>query len=126
MYSFLDTISRSSDKLATLPSVHSTASFHVRAIIAAGAVQPTLCPVFKSLYLYLFYDRSEYRVDPETRTVRDGQFKPAAFVFDTDKIAHHIERLFPTDSGGFNRSQGARHSHFYKEVEITDIELPPT
>lgn len=125
MSSFFDVISNASDNLTTLPSVHSTSSFHARSILTSGTLMPTPCRTFKVEYLYLFYGRAAYRPDPETGAVRDAQFKPTAFIFDTESIIHKLKRLFPTDSGGFSRVNGPHSNHFYKDVQIRDLELPP-
>jgi hypothetical protein len=75
--------------------------------------------------VYTFYGRAEYRTDPFTGAIRDGQFKPCALVFDPDETyTKPAFRIFPTDSGGFEREGGPKKIYFNDHTAITDLELP--
>lgn len=85
----------------TLPLVHSTKSYNLRAILEADSIQPQECDIFLQEKLnYFFVGRPSYKYST-TSTSADEWELPCCFIFASD-VVKNPKRTFPFDSGAFS------------------------
>jgi len=86
-----------------LPLVHTTTCFRLNSISRSHSIQTSPCKVFNENLTYFFYGRPAYRDSSAVRPVRDIGFYPICFVFKPGAISVTPRRLYPFDSGAFQK-----------------------
>ncbi|MCK1394012.1 hypothetical protein [Bradyrhizobium sp. 1] len=77
--------------------------------------------MFKKELLYLFYGRPAYRRNWDGEATSNLGYARICFIFRED-VAQMASRIFPFDSGGFERFKHA----FHDTLEIGDFEVDPS
>lgn len=107
-----------------LPLIHTTDGYSGRDIIDNKELCPDMCPVFNENLLYFFYGRPAYRVGDTKNATSQICFMPVCFVLKPEAVSS-IKRIFPFDSGAFNRNMFEKYMHpkMKKEDFFLDISL---
>jgi hypothetical protein len=100
-----------------LPWTHVTDGWHFRDIIEQERLQPTNCSIFLEPLLYFFYGRPAYRIASETATTA---YAPICFILRPDAVSPN--RLYPFDTGGFNRIKAAFHAQTVRDDFALDTD----
>jgi hypothetical protein len=96
---------------------HSTDAYALRSMIETGVLAPQRCKVFREQLLYCFYGRPAYR--PASLTSVDiGGRAPVVVILDP-AVSTHGRRLFPFDTGAFQRYKPFLHG----SMRLQDFEL---
>lgn len=101
-----------------LPLVHCQTAKDALQIFADRRLKPTLCDVYQTNLLYLFYGRPAYKPAEGTDANAIVDLAPVCLVLDPAVLSNAI-RILPFDSGGFERYQAAIGSKF----ELAEFEL---
>jgi len=89
---------------SSLPLVHSTKSYNLKAMLEAGAIQPQECDVFlKEKINYFFVGRPSYKYTTDSSSADHWEL-PCCFIFAAD-IIKDPSRVFPFDSGAFSKKR---------------------
>lgn len=95
----------------SLPLIHTTRSFRLRKILEQSAIDTQNCDVFAGEKLnYFFVGRPSYKYEIDEGA--DHWMLPTAFIFDIGAVSP--KRVFPFDSGGFERK---RMPQFVNEMD---------
>ncbi|TIS45955.1 hypothetical protein [Mesorhizobium sp.] len=89
---------------AKLHLVHCTTVGKGLGVLASGLLAPTLCPVYETDLLYLFYGRPAYKAGAGKGASGILDLAPVCLVLDPQLLDQSI-RVLPFDSGGFPRYQ---------------------
>lgn len=89
---------------SSLPLVHSTKSYNLKAMLEAGAINPQECDVFlKEKINYFFVGRPSYKYTTDSSSADHWEL-PCCFIFAAD-VVKDPSRVFPFDSGAFSRGR---------------------
>jgi hypothetical protein len=100
---------------------HVTDCVNIGSVLASGKLEPRPCATFKKDLLYLFYGRPAYRRKWESEATSNLGYARICFIL-RDEVAQNASRIFPFDSGGYERFKHA----FHDSLEIEDFEIAPT
>ena len=104
-----------------LPLMHSCEAFDFEEIIRENQLKPMVCSVFNKQLLYFFYGKPSYPVGGKDNLNRtDALCCPVCLIIDLDKI--DIYRVFPFDSGAFNRSLYDNFLHKHMKIEKFELD----
>lgn len=104
-----------------LPVMHSCDVFDCESIIDQSFLNPTLCPVFGEDLLYFFYGKPTYPIGTKEDLNRtDSLYCPVCFIIDIDNI--DIYRIFPFDSGAFDKGLYKQFMHRHMNIDRFEIE----
>lgn len=102
----------------TLPVVHTTTALAFRDMAEAGEMTPQPCDVFVGEdLLYFFYGKPSYRLFADHDSALTAE-APIALIL-SPNIAANAARLFPFDSGGFDRYK----AFMPRQFKLTNFQL---
>lgn len=88
-------------------------------ILENGRISVSNCKVMKEDLLYFFYGRAEYRDGADFVNNLNSR-KPICFIVDSSKC-HEVYKVFPFDTGAFDRCNGIRSNYFDHISDINDL-----
>ncbi|MFT6443371.1 MAG: hypothetical protein ACJASM_002932 [Salibacteraceae bacterium] len=98
-------IERGEAELPHLPSFHNTRSYLFREICDTNQIHPTPCSVFDEDIAYFFYGKPSYRAVADQKnpdkSFSSNRHLPVCIAVDSSVL--ELERIFPFDSGGFEK-----------------------
>lgn len=114
-------VSEALEAKPTLPLVHGSDAFNFLNALEDGELRPQPCDVFtgESL-LYLFYGRPSYRANGDAEPTSLTHYLPILFIL-RENLANNVRRVFPFDSGAFDR--GFYSAHLHHNMTIGDFGL---
>lgn len=109
-------------ELEILPVMHSCDVFDCESIIDEGLLKPTPCRVFKNEeLLYFFYGKPTYPIGTKEHLNRtDSLYCPVCFIIDIGNI--DIYRIFPFDTGAFDKEMYNQFMHRHMIIDKFEIE----
>lgn len=123
---FRELISEAFEAKPTLPLVHGSDAFRVINAIEDGELRPQPCDVFigESL-LYFFYGRPSYRANSDAEPTSLAHYLPILLILKTN-LAGKARRIFPFDSGAFDRGFYSTHLHHSMKIGDFGLEVEPS
>lgn len=101
----------------SLPLVHSTKSYNLKAILSGGEITPQECDVFVQEKLnYFFVGRPSYKYVTSS-TSADHWELPCCFIFESNTVPNP-RRIFPFDSGAFSKKKFPDYIGFMPREEF--------
>lgn len=120
---FRKLVSEQPDNLSVLPAVHVSDGLGFREIMKDGHLSAEPCTVFdEERLLYLFYGRPSYRVNSQILASAIRAYAPVCFVLKPSVIGIP-QRVFPFDSGAFNKDLFRASMH--RKMQREDFALEP-
>lgn len=118
---FRELVAASLEAQPTLPLVHGSDAFKFLNAVEDGELRPQPCPVFtgESL-LYFFYGRPSYRANGDAEPTSLTHYLPILLILKPN-LAGTARRIFPFDSGAFDR--GFYSTHLHHSMKIGDFGL---
>lgn len=109
--------------LIGLPYVHTTDAYRFADVLSSKELHPSDCDVFGERLLYLFLGRPAYRTRRSTNDNLTFDL-PVAVILKPDATIPPSKRIYPFDTGAFER--GLYSTYFHKESILEDFELTNT
>jgi hypothetical protein len=120
---FRELISEALEAQPILPLVHGSDAFKFLNAIEDGELRPQPCDVFigESL-LYFFYGRPSYRANGDAEPTSLAHYLPILLILKAN-LARNVRRMFPFDSGAFNRGFYATYLHHGMKIGDFGLEV---
>jgi hypothetical protein len=116
-------VERQPEASPRLPFVHTTDAYRLVNTLEDGELIPRPCTVFsREPLIYLFYGRPSYRVNASEPPTTLEHYLPVCLLLRSDR-PYPIKRVFPFDSGGFDRSLYVDALH--RDMQLPDFSLLP-
>lgn len=106
-----------------LPLAHTTDAYRFSDMLIAGEITPVQCPVFEEKLVYAFVGKPAYRTRSQTNDRLHFDL-PVVVLFKTDMAGPPLVRVFPFDTGAFEKGLYSRF--FHPDTELADFELGST
>lgn len=107
--------------IISLPLLHTCDAFSLRNIIDNMALHPQLCDVFSLDLLYTYYGLPSYRSNYSLATTNPA-LHMVCIILDSEKIKE-IHKVYPFDSGAFEKLAEMKGTYFHPKNNILDFEL---
>ncbi len=108
------------DDILTLPLLHTCDAFSLRSILEGMVLIPKLCDVFSLELLYTYYGLPSYRPHYDKATANPAYFM-ICIILDSEKFKD-FHKVYPFDSGAFEKLPEMRDSFFHHQSQILDFE----
>lgn len=120
---FRDLVNKADVMVPNLPLVHSTDTYILEEVLAAGRLEPQVCDVFSGeLLTYFFYGRPAFRPGTDASPSGMGHYLPVCLIL-KPTLAISIKRIFPFDSGAFE--SGFYKNFLHQKMNLADFGLEP-
>ena len=115
-------IAGQSEAKPALPLIHTTDVYGFVNAIEDGTLVPPPCKVFVGEpLLYFFYGRPSYRVNADELPTSLEHYLPVCILFRSASV-HPIKRIFPFNSGGFEKQYA---NALHRDMKLVDFGLEP-
>jgi len=111
------------DDLKVLPLIHTCDGYGFRSILESGIIESSLCPVFNKDFVYAFYGKPSYKIAMEGSSKNVVNF-PVCFIMSQSYLPS-FSRMYPFDSGAFEKIDDIKSSYFHKSMNISDFQVSP-
>lgn len=121
MEKFSDSIDKEKYELPVLPLMHTCDVYTLREILLSRILKTKECDVFQGeQLLYTYYGKPAYRLNHNDST-SNISFFPVCFILSPNiKIP---KKIYPFDSGAFEKSEEFRKAFFHPKMKLKDFEL---
>jgi hypothetical protein len=109
------------DGIISLPLLHTCDAFAFRSILDNGALIPQMCDVFSSDLLYTYYGIPSYRTNYSLATTNPAMHM-ICIILNSEEI-DEIYKIYPFDSGAFERLPLMKETFFHPKNKILDFEV---
>jgi len=121
MSKFQDILIDDVKDIVALPLLHTCDAFALRSILEKMALIPQECNVFSLELLYTYYGIPSYRPNYGMATTNPAFFM-ICIIIDSEKVKEFY-KVYPFDSGAFEKLPKMKETFFHPENKILDFEL---
>jgi hypothetical protein len=124
MSKFQEVLVEDVNDIISLPLLHTCDAFSLRGILENMALIPQHCDVFSLELLYTYYGIPSYRSNYNLATLNPA-FHMICIILDSEKVKEFY-KVFPFDSGAFEKLPTMKETFFHPKNKIIDFELENT